>query len=237
VVESRQINSQSFAEASSRIRSGEAGVKYLTEAGNFLTLLSRKGHGEYLGRDANQVELLDDRFDQDEIELGVSYRLTGKSTLNGRVARLERQHDNFAVRDYSGTVGQLDYIWQPVTNLDLHFLAGRDLVSYQTPRSTSVFSSSYYINDRLSFAPTWRLSPLTAVGARYEQGRRDYRGAVPPSVDSRSDKTQTLSLNIGWTPNRTVSVTGEVGRERLTSNLVGYAYTATVVSVGVRANF
>lgn len=244
VVEGRQTNSQdrlanglAFADASSRVRSGEAGVKYLTESGNFLTLLSRKGRGEYPGREANQVALLDNRFDQDEIELGVSYQLTGKSTLNGRLARLERQHDHFPVRDYSGTVGRLDYVWIPVANLDINFAAARDLISFQIPQPTSGFSSSYYINDRLSVAPSWHLSALTTVGAMYEQGWRDYRGAVPPSVDSRSDQTRTLGLTFGWTPNRTVSVTGSVAREKLTSNFANVGYTATMVSLAVQATF
>lgn len=245
VVEGRQANSQdrlasgqAFADASSRVRSGEAGVKYLTESGNFLTLLTRQGRGEYPDREADQGTFLDNRFDQDEIELGVSYRLTGKSTLNGRVARLERQHDHFPIRNYSGTVGQLDYVWMPAANLNLNFSAARDLISFQIPWTTaSGSSSSYYINDRLSIAPAWHLSALTTVGARYEHGWRDYRGAVPPSVDSRSDQTRTLGLTFGWTPNRTVSVTGAVAREKLTSNFANVGYTATVVSLTGQATF
>lgn len=232
--ENRTNNSQSFAEASSRIRSVEAGVKYLNEANNFVTLLARRGRGEYPGRNVDQIAFLDNRFDQREIELDVGYQVTGKSTLNGRVGRLERQHENLPVRDYSGSVGRIDYIWRPVPDLDLNFSLGRDLVAFQDLRS------SYYVNDSLSFAPSWQVYSKTRVGAVLQHAKRNYRGDVVVPLDQeRNDRVNSLGLTVAWIPGRAVTVDGMLGRERLSSNIStpATAYTANFVSVSLRATF
>lgn len=233
--ENRVENSQSYAEASSRIRSVEAGVKYLTEANNFLTLLARRGHGEYPGREVDRIAYLDNRFDQKEVELSVGYQVTGKSTLNGRIGRLERQHENLPVRDYSGTVGRVDYIWRPVQDLDLNFSVARDLVAFQDARS------SYYVNNLISVAPTWQMSPKTRIGAALQHAKRNYRGAVPMTVPvtggERNDRFNSYGLNLAWLPNRTVTVTGAVAHEKLTSSLSGVAFKANILSLSALATF
>jgi exopolysaccharide biosynthesis operon protein EpsL len=239
VVENRLENSQSsqaYAEASSRVRSVEAGAKYLTEANNFLSLLVRQGRGEYPGRDVDRVALLDNRFDQKELELSVGYQLTGKTTLNGRLARLEREHENLPVRDYSGTVGRLDFIWRPVPDLDINLSAGRDLVAFQATPSDPRGSYSYYANDFISLAPSWLVYAKTRLGAAFQHARRNYRGAVTP-VDERNDRFNALGLTLAWMPTRTVTVSGTVGREKVTSNITAVGYTANTASVAVQATF
>jgi exopolysaccharide biosynthesis operon protein EpsL len=233
VVENRQTNSQQtgVAAATSRLRSGEGGVRYATEGGDSLALLTRQGNGEYPDRAIDPVALLDNRFSQDEIELALGYRLSGKSTITGRLVRVERKHDHFPQRDYKGTVGMFDWRWNPTGQLGVDFVAARDLINFQDP------TTSYYVNDRLSIAPSWMMSAKTSLGLRYEQGWRDYRGAVTPITVSRKDRDRIVGVNLVWAPSTTVSVTGSVLRETLTSNISTFGYTANIVSLVVQATF
>ncbi len=235
VGENRVNNSQSYAEASSRLRSAEGGVRYVSEANNSVTLLGRTGRGEYPGRAVDTVAYFDNRFDQKEVEMSVAYQVTGKSLLNGRIGRLERNHEHLPQRDYSGTVGRIDYVWRPVQDIDLNFSLARDLVAYQDARS------SYYINNLASIAPGWQMSPKTRIGAALQHARRNYRGPVPTPVPltggERNDRFNSYGLNLSWLPNRTITVTGAVTHEKLTSNLSGYAFKANVISLSAVARF
>jgi exopolysaccharide biosynthesis operon protein EpsL len=232
-VETRQDFSQqnTTTAASNRLRSGEGGVRYATEGGDSVTLLERRGNGEYPDRAVDTVALLDNRFSQSETELSLGYRLSGKSALTGRLARVERSHDNVPERDYTGTVGMLDWRWEPTARLDLTLGVGRDIISYQEARS------SYYTNDRYSIVPRWAISEKTSLGLRYEHDRRNYRGAVVPIVVAREDRVRIVGLNLVWAPTTTMSVTGALQRESLTSNLSAFDYTANIASLTVQATF
>jgi exopolysaccharide biosynthesis operon protein EpsL len=233
VVETRQDFSQqnTTTAASSRLRSGEGGVRYATESGDSVTLLERRGNGEYPDRAVDTVTLIDNRFSQNETELSLGYRLSGKSVLTGRLARVERKHDNVPVRDYTGTTGLLDWRWDPTAVIGVNFAAGRDIVSYQDA------TTSYYTNDRLSIAPRWAMSAKTSLGLRYEQDRRNYQGAVTPIVVAREDRVRIVGLTLVWAPTTTVSVTGSLQRESLTSNISVFEYTANIASLTVQATF
>lgn len=232
-VETRQSFSQqnTTTAASSRLRSGEGGVRYATESGDSATLLARRGNGEYPDRAVDTVALLDNRFSQNETELSLGYRLSGKSMLTGRLARVERKHDNIPERDYTGTTGLLDWRWDPTAQIVVNLSAGRDIVSYQEA------ASSYYTNDRLSVAPTWVMSAKTSLGLRYEQNWRNYQGAVTPIAVAREDRVRVVGLNLVWDPTTTISVTGAVQREKLTSNISAFEYTANVAFLSVQARF
>jgi exopolysaccharide biosynthesis operon protein EpsL len=232
-VETRQDYSQQnmTTAASSRLRSGEGGVRYAAESGDSVTLLARRGNGEYPDRVVDTVALFDNRFSQNETELSLGYRLSGKSMLTGRLARVERKHDNIPERDYTGTTGLFDWRWDPTAQLVVNLSAGRDIVSYQEA------TTSYYTNDRLSVAPTWVMSAKTSLGLRYEQDWRNYKGAVTPIAVAREDRVRVVGLNLVWAPTTTISVTGAVQREKLTSNISAFEYTANVASLAVQARF
>ena len=105
-------NSDIFvAEGDYQANSAEYGIKYVASNNSSMTLLGRRTHGEYDKRVINTFSLNDSGFDQSDAELRFVWAASGKSTLNGRLGYLDRGHDNYSVRDYSGPVGSLDYIW------------------------------------------------------------------------------------------------------------------------------
>lgn len=232
ISEVRQSNSQTFsADASYNLVSAEAGVKYVAESGNSLALLSRQGRGENPGRVLDPVAVLDNRFDNDEIELKLDYQITGKSGVVARVARVERKHEHFSARDYAGTAGRFDYTWKPLGKLQVLLSAGRDIASFQDA------NGSFFVNDSVSLTPVWQIGAKTAARLKLESSRRDYRGAVTPLAVSREDRVRSMVLSLDWKPLRALTLSASLQKDRRDSSLAAFDYKATVATITAQLAF
>jgi exopolysaccharide biosynthesis operon protein EpsL len=221
VSEYQQRNGQLYkADGDYRLRSAEAGGKYVAESGSSVSLLGRSGRGDYLNRPDSS--LYDNRFDQHEAEIRATWLASGKSTLDGRLTRVERKYEHLGNLDYSGTTGRLDYRWTPTGKLQLELAAARDISSYQDV----VYNTSYYVADSVSIAPVWSLGDKTSLRLRYEQGQRDFHGEVSLGSPStpRTDKPRNLLLGLNWMPTRTLSLNGSLKWDRRSSNITGLDY-------------
>jgi exopolysaccharide biosynthesis operon protein EpsL len=226
-----------LAEWDSRTTSGEAGVKYLAGSGSSLALTRRSSRGDYLNRVIDPVIFFDNRFRQEETELRATWNLSGKSVVNGRLSALERRHEHFAQRDFSGTAGQLDYTWTPTGKLRLAYSAKRDINSWWDLGSVTA-NSSYRVTDTLSFAPTWQVDAKTAVRVRLDRLRVDYRGPViadPRPV--RGDTLRSAQVAVDWSPLRYVFFSASLERDSRASNNPGFEFGDTIGSLSVSLVF
>lgn len=214
-------------------RSVDAGVRYVAESGSSLALVGRQADGDYDERQINLASLLDNEFTQSDIELRMSWALTGKSLLEGRLTHLERSFPNVPQRDYSGNAGRLDYTLTPSGKLQLKLSAVRKIASDQ------VLTSSYYVDDSLVFAPVWQLGAKAALRLNLEAGQRDFRGgAVVALPVARQDRTQSAQLSVDWSPIRAFSLSASLLYAERSSNYPGfYDYKANVANVAAQFTF
>lgn len=235
VSEIRSRNEANFTAVGDYVqRGGEAGIKYVSRADNFISLVQRNSTGDYEGRALNPFSQLDTGFDQSETEAQLNYRLSGKSLIDARLGYVDREHDNFSSRDYDGMVGRLAYIWAPTGKLVITTSLSRSLTSFQ-----QVFNS-YYVSDTFAVAPVWNLTAKTKIRARYFYSERDYRGAIRSTISPfayngplRDDKVQGLTLSAEWQAMRTLLITGTLQHERRDSNS---DFAGTVNSLDYDAN-
>ena len=177
-VQYEQENEQTFlAEDSFRARGGEAGIKYVAASGSSISVIRRSTQGDYLNSVVNPASFTDNAFNQDESEVQANWNLSGKSALNGRLGWVNRHHEHFAERDFSGLAGELAYAWKPTGKLRLDVLAKRNITSWQEP------FASYRVDNSLSLKSTWQVSAKTAVRMQLERVESDFRGPVfaPPA--------------------------------------------------------
>ena len=175
--EIRSRNDSAFTAVGDYVqRGGEVGVKYVSRAENSISLVQRESNGEWEGRPFDPINQFDTGFDQHETELQGSYRLTGKSLIDARIAYVEREHDNFSTRDYDGMVGQLAHVWTPTGKLRITTSLSRTLTSFQQ------FFNSYYVANTFAVAPVWQVTGKTKIRARYSYSERDYRGALRDAI-------------------------------------------------------
>ena len=142
----------------------------------------------------------------------LSWVASGKSTLVGRLAYINREHDNYDVRDYSGPVGSLDYLWNVSAKLRINAGFRQDLVSYQT------LESSYYQAQVYTIVPVWQVTQRAALRARYSYESRDYLGAPITILGGREDTLQQSLLAVDWTPLQSLTVSTYLKRDTRVSN-------------------
>lgn len=230
--ELRSRNSQSFQPVGDYVQDGiELGGKYVSRAENWVSLVQREIKGEYRGRELNFFSQLDTDFDQSETEARMLWRITGKSEINARLTYVEREHDHFSSRDYSGVTGSLNYRWIPTGKLYIDTSLTRGLSSFQE------LTSSYYDADTLAIAPTWAVTAKTKIRLKYSYGERDYKGALIQPVEQREDKLQSLVLSADWQATRTILVNGTLSREERDSNLSGLDYEANMIGLSAQVIF
>jgi exopolysaccharide biosynthesis operon protein EpsL len=216
-------------DASPTVRSARVGGGYEFASGSSIFARVRRGDGEYKqpltpGAPAD--------FEEDEAEVLLKWKLTGKTSLDARAGHLKRTHDAAPQRDFSGPVGNVTVTWDAtgktrVVAGALHYL------------STSGLDTGGHVeSDRFFIGPVWRATAHTSVNARFDRVSRDWRDIAPGSTQvGRGDVIRTLSLGVDWEPRRVVTVTGSVRGERVRSNLTGLSYRNTAVGVGVKLNF
>jgi exopolysaccharide biosynthesis operon protein EpsL len=228
----RARNSKTFEQVGDYQQDGfELGGKYVAASQNWISIVQRETDGEYRGRELDPVAQLDSGFDQSETEANVFWRLTGKSTLDGKLAYLKREHDNFEARDYSGMVGRLLYRWDITGKTHLNVSVSRNMYSYQEDEN------SYYITETFSISPVWKYSPKTTFRARYDYSDRDYGGAVIAIPEERRDKLQVFLVAADWQAARNIIVTGTLQRDKRTSNFEDFDYNANSASINAQFLF
>ncbi len=213
--------------------STDAGVRYVAESGSSLALLGRQTHGSYDQRQINLASLTDNEYDQSDIELRMSWAISGKSSLDGRITHLERNFPNVARRDYSGTAGRLDYTLTPTGKFQMKLSAVRKIVSDQ------VLTSSYYVDDSIAFAPVWQISAKTALRLNLVSSQREFLGgAVVALPVARRDRTQSAQLGFDWSPIRAVSLSVNLLHDQRNSNYPDlFDYKATVSNIAAQISF
>lgn len=235
-----QTNSQSFLEQGSyELNNLEFGGRYVWPSGNYLQILRKKGEGEYKERrligfsevPAPFNSQIDTGFRQDESEFKLYLPLTGKSTVNARVARQERRHEHFSDRDYAATVGRLEYIWQPSGKLSLNAALRRDIAAFQN------FASSYYLTDGMSLQPAWQISARTALRFKYDWERRRYEGGIFPGLPERRDTLQVVRLSLEWMPAEWSSLSLALQQDRRNSNQDNWDYKANLLTLNAQFLF
>jgi exopolysaccharide biosynthesis operon protein EpsL len=228
----RARNSKTFEQVGDYQQDGfELGGKWVAPSQNWISLVQRETNGEYRGRELDPIQQLDTGFDQSETEANVFWRLTGKSTIEGKMAYVKREHDNFESRDYSGMTGRFLYRWEITGKTSLSASLSRNIYSYQEEEN------SYYIAETFSIGPVWKYSPKTTFRARYDYSERDYRGAIVSVPELREDKLQMFLVAADWKAARNIIVTGALQRDKRSSNIEDFDYNATSASINAQFLF
>jgi exopolysaccharide biosynthesis operon protein EpsL len=225
-------NSAQFVQlGSSRVAGGEGGVKYVAGSGSSVTFNLRSVVGHFTDRAADPVTLVDDGFRRSESELLATWIVTGKSTLDGRLARVDYHSSHFAKRDFTGSAARLGYRWAPTARLSLNLAISRDLQPWQDD------FASYRVDKRLLFGPRWQLGARTALAMTIDYAASDFRNPVVPGGLDRRYAFRSAQLALDWQLLRNVSVKASLQRNLQTSNDPAIPFSATVATLDASLMF
>ena len=231
VFQRNTVNSQPFVfESDAKVRGVEIGARYVFASDASLAYRLKQGRGEYPGRVLTTSFARD--FKDREHEFRLNWPITGKTTIQSRLSYFDRSHDGLASRNFSGFVGQLDSTWQVTGKTSVTGGLVRELGTYQ------IDTASYYADNRVFIAPTWKPTEKTAVKLRYDHGRRSYNGPLPGFVSTnRRDTSDLASLAFEWDIIRALKLTTSVFTDRRKSNESGADYKSNGIYLSVLANF
>lgn len=212
----------------------EAGIRYTAASQRTISVLRRSQRGSVLAQSGVvPLSSVTGGFSYEETELRAAWPVSGKSTLNGRLARVARRHQDSPQRDFSGLAGEFSHAWTPTGRLSLNVALQRSLDPFILGTR-----SSYVVQDGLSVTPVWQLSERVSITASASVQARDYLGEVVAQPDpSRRDTLRSASISAVWTPMRAVTIRTSVRRDRRSSNEADFSYQSTVASVNAAFSF
>lgn len=231
------VNSQSFFEASdSVLRGHEVGSKYLAKSGNWISVVVRRGEGEYQKLQYVPFSQIpapfnpqyDNGYSTREEEVRLYWAFTGKSSLDGRISHVSREHDHFSQRDYSGYAGQLDYNWNAGGKIRLNFSARQVLSPWQD------YASSYYVGRTYSVNPVWQLSGKSSARLQLSQEERDFKGPLISGLPQRQDKLRSGEIALDWAPLNSLSFSASIKRGERTGNVANLNFKDTLLGLSGR---
>ncbi len=235
IAELERINSSAFQGLPSIDQTTtEVGFKYVAASQSSITATRRFTRGTNVGQAVdNTVLFIDSEFRMEETELRATWIVSGKSTLNGRLTRMERRNPNVPVRDFSGTSRELVYVWMPTGRLTLNASAIRAVLPFALDTS-----ATYRIDNTITIEPAWQVSEKVSLNMRIARLQSDYLGPVIPIAGPlRSDAVRSLQFAAKWSPYRNLAIGATLRRELRTSNGPGFGYGDTFAGANATLTF
>ena len=231
--EAKSITSQLFlAQPSTEINAGEIGLRYVTGSLNSVTLTRRSRRGQNI-LPGGIVNFIDTDFTENESELQATWHVTGKSTLNGRLTWLERNHPHVPERDFSGTAGELGYLWMPTGKLSLRFSAARNILPW-----TADTQASYRVDDVFAFRPTWQVSDKIRLSLSPVLTVSDFRGPVAALTRPvRHDNLLGVTFAAEWSPYQAVLLVATLQHLQRKSTHSEFEFKDTVATLNASLKF
>jgi exopolysaccharide biosynthesis operon protein EpsL len=227
--ESKRKNSRPFlAQPDTRESNVEAGVRYTAPSQTALTFMRRLRRGSSVRDSGDALTFGTGGFEVYETEVSVSWLVTGRSTLNGRLTRIDRHLVEAPQRDFSGTGVELSHRWNLTAKLSLLSSMQRTLTPFVVDTR-----ASYRVDDTLAFAPTWQATTKLGFGVRGYRQETQFRGAVTPlSAPAREDVIHGVAATADWALHRILTLNASLRRERRASNEAPFNFEATIANVG-----
>lgn len=223
-----------LAQPGSSVKLGSIGLEYVAESGNSISALRRSTRGEYaLPAEISLLNSIGRDFAVEESGLTWTWMVSGKSTLNGQLFRMERRTVDVPQRDFSGTTGQLAYVWLLTDTLTLNVSAIRNLMPW-----TADTQASYRVDDTLAIAPSWKISNQIDVYLRASRLVNDFRGPIVPVTGPlRRDVLRSVEVGMHWSPLRNVAFGATLRRDRRSSTITDFEFEDTVAGLNVALTF
>ena len=218
-------------DASPDITFWHVGAGYVGANGSTASLRYKRGDGDYHDPTFASFAALNSSFRDEEIEFRARWSVTGKTTVDGRLAHVSRKHGGAPQLDFSGMVGGANVTWDITGKTSLVAGLQRDLSATGLPVGGSVESDRFFV------APVYHWTAKTSFTARYDYIHRNWKD-VPAAffVNGRNETLETIQLGADWEAVRKITVSGYVRQEKLRSS-VNAGYRANVFGVIARASF
>jgi len=229
----RKSTQQYLAQPDGRASTTELGIRYLAPSQNSITLTRRSRDGTSASGTVDTINFIDSEVSVTETELVAVWLIRAASSMRARLTTTDYRYPNLPQRDFSGTGGEVTYSMSPTGALVLNFAAIRTLVPW-----TADLATSYRVDNRLSFDPTWRIGARATIRMSAYRGLTDYLGPVAPTTGPlRSDVVRGVNVSADWSPHTKVLLSAILRLERRSSNYAQFEFSDTTAGANAVLTF
>lgn len=215
-------SSNFFPDRGNTTNSIDLGIKYVFPSGSEVTMMQHQREGEF----ANISPSLPQTFSENETEAKFNWRVTAKSSVNTRLAFVERTHDQYSSKNYSGLVGDASLSWTPTSKLQLTASAASSISVYQS------LLANYARNNSLSFTPTYACTNKIMVTGSASISERVVEGL------NETDTIENASLGVDWMPRRYVSFGAKIQKmSRTSTSIINRDFSDLMTTLTANVNF
>lgn len=228
VTNSQATNSQQFnAQANFDATAFDYGAKYLFPSGAYVTVLGHKRRGEYKNRQLDALLQFDNGYDENEFEVDLVFKATGKSSLSAKVGHIEREYDNFTLRNYDAYIGHIDYKLMLTGKIRAGANLSRLVAPYE--QATSTYSSTDMLRGDIVYA----LSDKLELTVNAKLSEREFTGRGQFDTSGRKDEEKSISGSVKWTPIKNISFSLSETKSSRNSNQSQFDFDDTLTSINV----
>ena len=213
---------------------GEAGLAYVSRAGNRLGLRGRAARGTLPAPQLFPGMAVDNSYRQRELAAVLDWRPGAHTRLRAHAGRVQRTYEQLPARDFSGGTWELLLDWAPTGKLEFGAVAQRAI------SDTEEINVSFVLAERVALQAKLRPSALTELSAVLETSDRRYLGdaaQVLGAAPARSERLSAAGLQAGYRPLPQLTLSLTLRREKR-SDAVGIgAYEVDVAGVAARIGF
>src|SRR5690606_20055098 len=151
--------------------------------------------------------------------------------VDARLGRVEVEHEQLSVRDFSGVTWRAGATWDATSKLRLGVNSAKDVRLYED------IATSYLVVNSIGITPSYAITSKLLLQGELSHGNRDYRGdpgflLLPRD---REDKLRIARLALSYQPIRNIdlSLSFESGERRSNVFLNSFEYRTWFGSVRV----
>ncbi|MDR5172652.1 outer membrane beta-barrel protein [Methylobacillus flagellatus] len=229
--DSSSLNAASFQEDSHQL-----GVDYLAESGSKVGLVYTHARGTRpVDRPAFfpgiGTVFVNNDYTQQSLKADIRWLYSAKTRLEFLGGYVNRKHDSFSQRDFSGFNAHANGFWSVTDKTSFRAGAWRDA------NAISIVTSSYVIDSGASASVSYSATSkvILTSSARYQQLK--FEGDITGLDQGRTDKNKVLSLGVTYNPLDSLSFTTSVSRNLRDSTSQLLNYNSSSISLTGRYEF
>ena len=212
----------------------EAGIDYLARSGSRAGVQLRHTRGDLPNPQQFGTLLVDNSYNQQEIKAKINWLLTGKTQLLFLGGLVQRKHDVFPARDYSGLNARLIANWKATGKTSLNAGVWREIGALDD------LTASYTLNQGVHVGASWDMSSKLRLDGLIKHESSDYSGtAAMASLQTidRKDVFDTASLKLTYRPTAKLQLAVMLYRKDRKSNIEGNNYPNSGITISSRYDF
>jgi exopolysaccharide biosynthesis operon protein EpsL len=215
----------------------EAGVRYDSKSGNSITFTQRWAPAVTVNQRLDPVNLIETDYRDTESEVKAAWKLSGRSSLDGRLTHKIRTNEHFSQRDFSGNAGELRYVWTPTGKLQLDFTLGRNVLPYSAFGNITQ-NSTYSVDQTQTVGGLLQVDARISMNFSFTRRTTDYLGPIfAVTAPARSDESRSARIGMNWKPHRNIALNGSVSHDQRESNAAGFQFKGNVATLGLTLTF